>query len=114
MLTREDMPAPEALIAYEHGVEAAMFFYAPDDADMVAIANYHGFHANVVTLDSDRSPEAATLLDEYSDGASDILARWSPPVPDGWMIAAKYDTEEGPCAIVIRRRDARGATHDRA
>lgn len=113
MLTREDMPAPETLIDYgEGGVEAAMFFYAQDEADLVEIARHHGFQTTVVALDDDPSPEALLLNDEYSDGASDVVARWAPPIADGWALGAKFDTEEGPVALLIRKAPATEDTTD--
>lgn len=107
MLKREDMPAPETLIDYgEGGVEAAMFFYAPDDADLCEIADHNGFDVKIVELADDPGPTAADLLDEYSDGAPDVVQRWNPPMPDGWTLGAKFDGDDGPLALIIRKRGA--------
>lgn len=103
MLKREDMPAPETLIDYgEDGVEAAMFFYAPDNADLIEIARALGFETSLRFMDDDYRPETLDLRDQYSDGVSGVVARWNPAMPDGWALAAKYDTDDGPFAILIR------------
>lgn len=47
------------------------------------------------------------LADAYDEGDEHAMARWepTPPVGDGWRLAAVYDTENGPIAVFVRRLD---------
>ena len=60
-----------------------------------------GFDAAAVAMEDD-APE---LSDDWS-GSEDITApaRWAPtpPAGEGWMLVAKYDTEDGPHAMFVR------------
>lgn len=101
---RSDMPDPEALIDYGNGVVgAAMFHYATEEADAQEIARYHGFEIQFLHLEDD--PGAEDLAD-YEDCA--ICAKWLPLPPEGWMLASKHDTDNGPIALFIRRLPQEG------
>lgn len=101
-----EMPAPETLVTYHDGqVGAAMFHYAAEGQDFGDIAREHGFESRLIWLDQEAGdPE---LVKAYEEGASDICARWHPATPDGWLLAAKHDTDDGPVAVYIRKREAR-------
>ena len=44
------------------------------------------------------------LRSEYYHGAMDVVQRWVPPMPrDGWKLAGKNDSEDGPIAYYIRK-----------
>lgn len=102
-LKPNDLPAPDAMIDYGKGqVGAAMFYYAAEGQSYTDIARDAGFEAQYFSLDDDASPQAETLGDEYAGDDPTVLARWTPAIPDGWQLAAKHDTEDGPMAMFIR------------
>lgn len=98
MFEPEKLPPPD-----EYG-----FFVHPDipddeDSDDVrALYLALGFDAACVGMEYD----APGCLDEYVDD-EDMTAptRWTPTPPkgEGWMLVAKYDTEDGPYAMFVRR-----------
>lgn len=59
-----------------------------------------GYECAFVGMESD-SPDMA---DEFYAGDQESVARWNPTSPEGggWMLVAKYDTEEGPHAMFVR------------
>lgn len=83
------------------------FFCHPDvpgedeGDDVHALCAGLGFDAAAVDMESD-APE---LSDAWHD-AEDMTAaaRWTPTPPEGagWMLVAKYDTEDGPQAMFVR------------
>lgn len=100
-----DMPAPETLVAYDDGkVGAAMFHYAAEGQSFEDIAWEHGFNCKCLSLEQDDDADPA-LTQAYEDGAADVCERWNPATPDGWLLAAKHDTEDGPVALFIRKRE---------
>ncbi len=109
MIQSAEMPAPETLVAYHDGVVgAAMFHYAAEGSDHAAIAREHSFEHRELWLEHDAEADEA-LTKAYEDGASDICARWHPSVPEGWLLGAKHDTEDGPIAVFIRKRELAGS-----
>ena len=83
------------------------FFFHPDipgeeeTDDVHALCKALGFDAAAVAMEDD-APE---LSDDWSE-SEDITAptRWTPtpPAGEGWMLVAKYDTEDGPHAMFVR------------
>jgi hypothetical protein len=94
------LPAPETLIDQGDGyVTALMFYYTPEGVSLREVASLWGFDCMVYHLDD---PD---LQEEYDEGATDIMSRWTPVVPEGWLLGAKLDLEEdGPAAIFIKKR----------
>lgn len=105
MLKNDHMPAPETMVEYFSGeCGAAMFHYAGERDNVENIARNHGFDIQFLKLEHDDSPGAEELNTAYENGASDICARWNPPAPEGWQLALKGDTEDGPFVAFIRKR----------
>lgn len=101
MLKNEDMPAPETMVQYSDGeVGAAMFHYAAEGQRFDKIASEQGFESRFLLLQDCDEPE---LISAHENGASAICEIWHPEPPEGWQLAAKYDTEEGPVVMFIRR-----------
>jgi hypothetical protein len=97
MFEPEKLPAPDE----------AGFFFHPDipgeseDDDVSQLCREQGYEAAAVSMDAD-APDLADCYFENEDG--DAVNRWQPtgPVGGGWQIVAKYDTEDGPCAMFVR------------
>ncbi|MCX5478488.1 hypothetical protein OSH08_05700 [Kaistia geumhonensis] len=105
MIKPDAMPSPETLIDYGNGeVGAVMFYYAAEGQDYGEIAREHGFSFRILWLEDDADADQELLV-AYEEGAGDICARWNPKIPDGFQLAAKHDTEDGPVAIFIRKRE---------
>lgn len=98
MFEPEKLPAPD-----EMG-----FFYHPDlpdtgeDESIVPPLEAMGFEAAFIAMDYDAPEEVTDAWYEQDDMAAP--SRWTPtpPTGDGWLLAAKYDTESGPHAIFVR------------
>lgn len=106
-----DMPKADAVVEQPNGdLTVAMFFYGmPEDTDMREIAAANGFASMFASMDEDSDqPGVVELWAEYSAGGDgqDICRRWQPDVPEGWTLADKYDTEDGPYAIFIKPRSS--------
>ena len=102
-LRNADMPAPEVLVDYGAGVvAAAMLHYAGEDARADQIASDNGFESQFLLLEDHM--DVATLGPRQEAG-DNVLPDWHPTPPDGWMLGAKYDTESGPVAMFIRKKD---------
>lgn len=104
-----EMPSPDAMIEYPNGrIGTAMFHYGmPEDTDARLVAAENGFASMFVTMEDEADrPEVEALWLEYSKGGDgeDIANRWQPEIPEGWKVAEKYDTEDGPVALLIMPR----------
>lgn len=83
------------------------FFCHPDipgedeSDDVAALCLKMGFAISAVDMDSD-APELSDAWHENEDMTAP--ARWipTPPAGGGWVLVAKFDTEDGPCAIFVR------------
>ncbi|MCZ2099545.1 MAG: hypothetical protein LC121_25435 [Anaerolineae bacterium] len=85
-------------------------FLHPDIPDMKegesmrALCAALGFDCSFIGLDDDAPRD---LVDAYfEEGRSDVPARWTPtpPAGEGWLLVAKFDHEDGPYAMFVRRR----------
>ena len=97
MFEPEKLPAPD-----EYGL-----FFHPDipgkdeGDDIRALCRDLGFDVGVLSMEYD----APALVDECMESEDMAAAtRWKPTPPDGdgWMLVAKYDTEDGPYAMFVR------------
>lgn len=96
MFERNKLPQPD-----EMG-----FFFHPDipgeeESDNVeALCKELGFDAAVVAMDDDNEQ----LSSAWQDGDLMAAINWvpTPPKGDGWILVAKADTEDGPCAMFVR------------
>lgn len=96
MFEPEKLPAPD-----EMG-----FFLHPDipgggeGDDVRALCDAVGFTVNAISMEID-APE---LCDAWFDEDMTAPTRWAPTPPNGvgWMLVAKYDTEEGPCVLFVQ------------
>lgn len=85
------------------------FFHHPDIPgedecdDVKALCMAMGFEVAAVDMDSD-----APALSEAWHADEDMTApsRWTPrsPAGEGWTLVAKFDTEDGPCAMFVKPR----------
>jgi predicted RNase H-like HicB family nuclease len=83
------------------------FFYHPDlpdtgeDESILPYIQRMGFEASFLFMEHDAPQE---LNDAWYDGEQSAPTKWVPSVPEGegWLLAAKYDTEDGPCAMFVR------------
>lgn len=99
MFEPKNLPPPD-----ENG-----FFLHPDIPDteegesLRARCAALGFDCSFVSLDADAPEE---LVDAYFEEAlTDAAARWTPtpPAGEGWQLVAKFDHEDGPYAMFVRR-----------
>ena len=112
-LTKANMPAPDAIIDYGDGrTTMAMFFYAmPEGTRGDEVAAENGFDSLFMALGDDASEEGESLGFRYEQGEDPlVVARdWHPVPPDAsWILAEKYDTEDGLMAIFVRRKSGPG------
>lgn len=107
----QTMPAPDQTVLRKDGTETvAMFFYAPSEHPLDEIAAEYGFDSTFLGMEDDPEADDA-LYDEWdkatntADGKpNDVIRTWHPTLGDGWKLAEKYDTEDGPIACFIRRK----------
>lgn len=73
-----------------------------DEFDMGPQLRAIGLHSTTVCFESDASHEQR---ERYSDSDSPDCSYWTPSRPDGegWLLAAIYDTEDGPVALYVKR-----------
>ncbi len=104
----EDMPAPGAAVEYDDGeFSPAMFHYAIEGADTRAIAREHGFDCRFLMMEDDSRDEVEPLRQRYGGGDDTALAEWTPPdAEEGWTLAGKWQSEDGPVALWLRPRVA--------
>lgn len=95
------------------------FFTHPDvpgeeeDGDVAAMLCEMGFEFSTVgfDMDADENDADAWFSDPTANEAKAIMARWRPtnPLGDGWILVAKFDTDDGPCALFVRpKQPAKG------
>lgn len=75
-----------------------------DEFDMGPQLRAIGWQSKTVAFEDDASSEAQ---DRYSDSNSPDCSYWTPTPPEGasWLLAAIYDTEDGPVALFVRSAD---------
>lgn len=101
----DEMPAPETLVDYGHGMcGAAMFHYGAEGDSVVAIAGDNGFDVRLLRM-HDELGEEHTLVQVYDEGDPEVIGRWQPIVPEGWQLGGKWDTDDGPVAVFIKRHE---------
>ena len=97
LFDQERMPAPD-----EYG-----YFFHPDipgedeGDDIRAMLRDLGYSAAVVEFEYDATDK---LHDDYYEREDQTaVGRWTPSAPDGdgWMLVAKYETEDGPQALFV-------------
>lgn len=84
-------------------------FWHPDlpdgdeSTDMRPLLLAQGFESCVVWGDPDEAAFPEEALEDGGDAYFKALGDWQPKVKgDGWLIAAVMDTEDGPCAWLVR------------
>lgn len=96
------MPAPDAIVRCKDGTEiAAMFYYAVEGQRLDHIARDHGFEVQSLAMQDDID-EDDPLHRRLENMEAGLEMDWHPTAPDGWRLALKNDTEDGPVAIFIR------------
>ena len=93
------------------------FFIHPDvpgeeeDDDVAALLDAMGFKSSFVSFAYDGKDEDADLWFFKGDPLSSeemksIMARWTPTPPssEGWILAGKFDCEDGPHALFVRAK----------
>ena len=84
------------------------FFYHPDlpdtgeDEPITGPLAAIGHEASFVAFENDVDESMAEAWFHEGDTAAPL--RWTPTKPPGdcWLLAAKYDTEDGPYALFVR------------
>lgn len=81
-----------------------------DEFDMGPQLRALGWHSTTVCFESDASDEAR---DRYDEGNSPDCSYWTPTPPEGagWLLAAIYDTEDGPVALYVRSANGVNPSH---
>lgn len=103
MLTIDQLPEPHTLIATaDGGCTCLMFYFLPENASFEEVCNEHGYDYRYLHLNND-SDAPEELSERYEDGDSDVVRDWIPAIPEGWMLAGKGDSEDGPVAVFVRR-----------
>lgn len=108
-LFAKDLGQPRAFVAdrlpprdeYGHVEHPDMDGIGWDEFDMGPQLRALGWHSKTVSFEDDASDEAQA---RYSDSNSPDCSYWTPTPPegDGWLMAAIYDTEDGPVALFVR------------
>jgi len=87
------------------------FFYHPDlpDTDDESVGpplEAIGFEYACVCMEDDAPEDVADAWFHGEDHTAPL--RWTPTPPkgDGWLLAAKYDTEDGPYALFVKPNTA--------
>ena len=95
-----EMPAPDTIVNCKNGGPiAAMFFYAAAEQDLGEIASEQGFETRTITMEDDADLE---FSERWFNGDGSTIEEWTPTPQEGWTLAAKLDTEDGPIAIFIK------------
>lgn len=73
-----------------------------DEFDMGPQLRAIGWHSTTVDFETDATHEQS---EQYSDADSPDCSYWTPSWPEGegWLMAAIYDTEDGPVALYVRK-----------
>lgn len=103
-ITEDQMPSPDTLVLCKDGTSvAAMFYFAAAEQRLDQIAEEQGFECSSLLME-DEVDDDDQLLRRCFEGDETALNKWNPITPDGWTFAAKFDTEDGPMAVFIRRK----------
>lgn len=103
-LTVVELFAPERLGERRHG-----WVVHPDLPEFEKGEHYAyklalmGFDCRLVTMENDPAV-SQEMRDDYFVRNSCDISNWNPstPVGEDWLVAAIYDSEEGPCALYVR------------
>lgn len=108
-LPQDRMPAPDKIVRYGSGMFGpAMFHYAAETDDPIAIARGNGFDMKLVRLE-DEFPDDHPMMRMYFEEGElvKVFTAWLPKVPSpDWKRAGMHDTEDGPVAILLRKLPA--------
>ncbi len=97
IIPADQMPHPACLVDYgDGGVMAAMFHYASEECDPAEIAAYNGYDVSFGEMSEDDP-----LYPEYANGGN-VMDRWRPIPPDGWIFGGVVDSEDGPTAVFLK------------
>lgn len=115
----KDMPKATDIIECSSGALCVAFlFYLGEGAtrfDAKRVASSHGYNMVYVDFDGDDAllDDDSRATDENPDGrhplvkaledGGNVLPDWHPSSPgEGWQLAGKWDTEDGPTSVWIR------------
>lgn len=75
-----------------------------DEYDMTPQLRALGWHSTTCSFEDD-ADEA--MSERYEDSNSPDCSYWTPTAPEGegWLLAAIYDTEDGPVAMFVKRAE---------
>lgn len=106
ILDESELPAPDTLIRDAQGnVGALMFYYAAAEQNLRHIAHEQGFEVKTLLMTDDPTlNEDHPLIKRYENMEGGIEMDWHPMPPEGWTLGIKFDTEDGPAALFIRRK----------
>lgn len=95
---------------YEHQFLNPIFEWIPEHMIFVEIVEAMGFDVQWVSPPGDESE----WLDQYDNDTATFFMEWTPTVPEGWTLAGKYDTEDGPTALLVKPKESPAYTRDLA
>lgn len=96
---------PDTLIEHPDGsLIALMFNYAVEGQDLRAIAHDAGYAFRYDEMGDIFDEENALYKEYFVDGSADVIRKWHPQIPDGWLLGGKWDSENGPVVVYIRKR----------
>lgn len=99
------MPPPDAIVRDASGNEiVAMFYYAAAEQNLGDIADEQGFDCLAI-LAQDEIGENDPLYARL-ESLELLASEWTPAPHEGWQLALKFDGEEGPTALFIRRKSS--------
>jgi hypothetical protein len=77
-----------------------------DEYDMRPQLRALGWNCDSVSLEDDGSLDDAAR-ERYYESGDGHFSFWTPTFPegDGWLLAAMYDTEDGPTALFVKKAD---------
>ncbi|MBY0561449.1 hypothetical protein [Hyphomicrobium sp.] len=99
-----ELPKPDDIVHYADGSFLPMMFhFAGEGIDLRAIALEQGFDLKGVSMENVVEDDDPIFIDYFEKGCSDVLLRWQPPQVAGWDLVGKFDAEDGPMALYLRR-----------
>jgi|GEM_PF-1500260 len=105
MLNRSDLPSPDTLIDLgDLGCLALMFIFAAEGHRIDMIAGEQGYECKFMLMEDDVEDDDPVYVRYFDEGDPAAIKDWEPtPLTEGWQLGGKYSTEDGPCAVFIRK-----------
>ena len=103
-ILESELPPPLALVKCASGEEVAlMFYYAAENTNLQELANDCGY--DVMAIDFFHDVDDGEELSVRYEAGEDIVDEWQPTPQPGWTLALKTDSDNGPFAVFVRKRE---------